>query len=180
MPQPAPQTMILKARLECAPAHEIGDEIWHEPLHEAIRYEAETTVEHIPARLLALIGFDHAVDLVVREMTAVLRRVGDSYEAIDGVIYELRDGDCIDQEPDGARLHSVPGAPVVIEVIFEDLPAGSSASRRAIAHWSDGTEDEAARWYADEVLFCEGDLIGKTREEIRALHFRRDRDWLSS
>jgi hypothetical protein len=25
-----------------------------------------------------------------------------------------------------------------------------------------------------------GDLIGKTREQLRALHFRRDRDWLQS
>jgi len=152
MPKLAPQAMVLKAHLEGAPAHEIGDEIWHEPLHEAIRYEAEATVEHIPARLLLLIGFDHAVDLIVHEMTAVLRRVGDRYEAIDGVLYELRDGDCINQEPDRARLHAVGGAPVVNEVIFEDLPAGSSASRRAIARWSDGTEDEAARWYADEIL----------------------------
>jgi hypothetical protein len=27
---------------------------------------------------------------------------------------------------------------------------------------------------------CEGDLIGKSREEIRSLHSRRDRDWLQS
>ena len=26
----------------------------------------------------------------------------------------------------------------------------------------------------------EGDLIGKTREQLRSLHFRRDRDWLQS
>jgi hypothetical protein len=25
-----------------------------------------------------------------------------------------------------------------------------------------------------------GDLVGKTREQIRSLHFRRDRDWLQS
>jgi len=25
-----------------------------------------------------------------------------------------------------------------------------------------------------------GDLIGKTRERLRSLHFRRDRDWLRS
>ena len=25
-----------------------------------------------------------------------------------------------------------------------------------------------------------GDLVGKTRDQIRALHFRRDRDWLQS
>jgi len=26
----------------------------------------------------------------------------------------------------------------------------------------------------------EGDLLGKTAEQLRALHFRRDRDWLQS
>jgi hypothetical protein len=33
---------------------------------------------------------------------------------------------------------------------------------------------------SDEVLICEGDLVGQTREAIRSLHFRRDRDWLQS
>jgi hypothetical protein len=28
------------------------------------------------------------------------------------------------------------------------------------------------------VLVSEGDLIGKTKEEFRSLHFRRERDWL--
>ena len=71
--------------------------------------------------------------------------------------------------------------PVVADVLwFEDLPPGSLASRRAVVRWTDGTEGEAARWYGDEVLLTEGDLIGKTQEEIRSLHFRRDRDWLQS
>ncbi|MGA2014432.1 MAG: hypothetical protein ABSH51_28440 [Solirubrobacteraceae bacterium] len=70
---------------------------------------------------------------------------------------------------------------MVEEVLrFDDLPVGSMASRRAVVCWSDGTETEALRWYADEVLVCEGDLIGRTREQIRSLHFRRDRDWLQS
>ena len=72
-------------------------------------------------------------------------------------------------------------AVVVAEVLrFEDLPVGSIASRRAVVRWSDGTESEALRWFDDEVLVSEGDLIGKTREQIRSLHFRRDRDWLRS
>jgi hypothetical protein len=71
--------------------------------------------------------------------------------------------------------------PIVDDVLrFEDLPLGSLASRRAIVRWSDGTEAEAIRYYADEVLVCEGDLVGHTQDEIRALHFRRDRDWLQS
>ena len=70
---------------------------------------------------------------------------------------------------------------VVVEVVgFEALPLGASASRRAFVRWSDGEQSEAARWYDDEFLICEGDLIGKTTEEIRSLLFRRDRDWLQS
>jgi hypothetical protein len=46
--------------------------------------------------------------------------------------------------------------------------------------WSDGTESAALTFYADEVLFCEGDLAGKTEAQIRSLHFRRDRDWLQT
>ena len=73
-------------------------------------------------------------------------------------------------------------AAVVVEEVlrFEDLPVGSMASRRAVVRWSDGTESEALRWFDDEVLVSEGDLVGKTREQIRSLHFRRDRDWLRS
>ena len=72
-------------------------------------------------------------------------------------------------------------AVVVEEVLrFEDLPVGSMASRRAVVRWSDGTESEALRWYAEEVLVCEGDLIDKSRQQIRSLHFARDRDWLRS
>jgi hypothetical protein len=71
--------------------------------------------------------------------------------------------------------------PTVTEVVrFEDLPLGSRGSRRAVVRWSDGSEGEALSWYADEILICEGDLIGKTREQLRSLHFRRDRDWLQS
>jgi hypothetical protein len=49
-----------------------------------------------------------------------------------------------------------------------------------IVRWSDGTVGEAVRFYQDEVLFSEGDLVGKSREQIRSLHFSRDRDWLQS
>jgi hypothetical protein len=72
-------------------------------------------------------------------------------------------------------------SPTVEEVLsFEDLPLGSLASRRAVVRWSDGTYGEALRWYGDEVLICEGDLIDKTREQLKSLHFCRDRDWLQS
>jgi hypothetical protein len=72
-------------------------------------------------------------------------------------------------------------SPVVEDVLrFEDLPVGTLASRRAVVRWSEGTEGEGLRWYGDEAFICEGDLIGKTREQLRSLHFRRDRDWLRS
>ena len=72
----------------------------------------------------------------------------------------------------GARSTSSP--PAVLP------SAGSLASRRAVARWSDGTEGEAARWDGDQVFLTEGDLIGKTQAQIRSLHFRRERDWLRS
>ena len=31
-----------------------------------------------------------------------------------------------------------------------------------------------------DAIVREGDLIGQTREQLRSLHFRRDRDWLQS
>ena len=72
-------------------------------------------------------------------------------------------------------------SPTITKVLrFEDLPLGSRGTRRAVVRWSDGSEGEALTWYADEILVCEGDLIGKTREQLRSLHFRRDRDWLQS
>jgi hypothetical protein len=63
---------------------------------------------------------------------------------------------------------------------LEDLPIGSRGTRRAVVRWSDGSESEALTWYADEILVCDGHLIGKTREQLRSLHFRRDRDRLQS
>ena len=72
-------------------------------------------------------------------------------------------------------------SPIVTEVVrFEDLPPGSRGTRRAIARWSDGTESEVLTWYADKILICEADFIGKTRQQLRSVHFRRDRDWLQS
>lgn len=71
--------------------------------------------------------------------------------------------------------------PVVVEVIsIESLPLGVNGSRRATVRWSDGTSGEALRWYNDEILVCEGDLLGKTEAQLRTLHFKRDRDYLQS
>jgi hypothetical protein len=69
--------------------------------------------------------------------------------------------------------------PIVAEVLaFEPLLPGERGSRRALVRWSDGTRGEALRWYDDEVLVCEGDLIGKTVAELRRLHFARDKQFL--
>ena len=113
-------------------------------------------------------------------MTSALVRVGDRYRAPDGVLYSLT---IADEAPEPVTIVPVPtaSAPTVQEVIrFEQLPIGSMASRRVLVRWSDGSEGEALRWYGDEVQITEGDVLGKTAEQLRALHFRRDRDWLRS
>ena len=69
--------------------------------------------------------------------------------------------------------------PVITRVVaVEELPPGSRATRRLIAAWSDDTQSEALAWFSDEWLVTEGDLIGLTRDEVRALAHRRDRQWL--
>jgi hypothetical protein len=71
--------------------------------------------------------------------------------------------------------------PTVVAVgAFEALPLGARGSRRALVRWSDGTEGEALRWYHDEIRVTEDDLIGRTADEIKRLHFRRDRAFLRS
>ena len=46
--------------------------------------------------------------------------------------------------------------------------------------WSDGDVGEALRWFDDEILFTEGDLLGKAEAQLRSLHFKRDRGYLRS
>jgi len=117
-------------------------------------------------------------------MTAALRHAGDTYTAPDGIAYTLTDQTQLDLPPREdtlAPMRRPQTAPVVKEVLrFENLPVGSSATRAAFVRWSDGTESQALAWYDDEILICEGDLLGKTKAELRSLHFRRDRDWLQS
>jgi hypothetical protein len=112
-------------------------------------------------------------------MTRALVSVGDTYRAPDGVLYSLQADTACEQPTTIPGVHHT--APTVAEVLrFENLPSDALASRCAIVRWSDDTHSEALRWYADEVLITEGDLLGKTAEQLRALHFRRDRDWLQS
>jgi hypothetical protein len=95
-------------------------------------------------------------DRVVAEMTGALQQVGDSFRSPDGVLYSLAERSDLDPACGHGSLEPVNApdpVPVVEEVLrFEDLPVGSLATRRAIVRWSDGSEGEALRYYADEVL----------------------------
>lgn len=72
-----------------------------------------------------------------------------------------------------------PEEPTVRQVIaFEELPMTTKFSRRAVVEWSDGSVGEAARWWGDEVLLTEGDLLGATEAAIQAKIHGRDVDWL--
>lgn len=76
--------------------------------------------------------------------------------------------------------HDVTERTVAEVLAVEALPLGASGSRRALVRWSDGTAGEAMRWFDDEILFTEGDLLGKTEAQLRTLHFKRDRDYLQA
>jgi hypothetical protein len=179
--------VILHVHLPGAHAYQVGDEIWDEPLGDVIRAEADAIAASAGCEQLAALG--HADrgglrDQIIAEMTLALRGPGDCYRAPDGVLYTLEPDPAADAAG-GGRLAGVscPVTDPVVDVVlrFEALPVGSSASRRAIVPWSDGTESEALRWFDDEVLVSGGgDLLNKTRAQLRSLHFRRDRDWLQS
>ena len=178
--------LILQVHVPGAEPYEIGDEIWQQPLADAIRAEAETVADYAGPGLLPLPGRAGRVALrnhVLIEMTAALRQAGDTYTAPDGVAYTITDDAQLDlpaREDTLACMSRAKQAPTVEEVLrFEDLPVGSSATRAAVVRWSDGTEGQVLAWYSDEILFCEGDH-GKTQDELRSLRFRRDRDWLQS
>jgi hypothetical protein len=170
--------MILKAHLEGAASYDVGDEIWHVALSDAIQAEAECIVFSAGSDLLES-GHNQLRDRIVAEMSEALSQVGDTYRAPDGILYSLIEPSAVE---DDDRLTAVSsGAPVVEEVLrFEALPVGSVGTRRAVVRWSDGSEGEGLKWFGDEIMICEGDLIGKTRDQLRSVHFRRDRDWLQS
>jgi hypothetical protein len=175
--------MILKVHVPGAASYHVGDEIWQQPLEQAIAEEAETIADHAGSDLLESPGAEHRQQLrlqVIADMTRALSGAGASYRAPDGVLYSLIDEDD-DPEPDTIPVAGLNAPPTVQEVVrFEELPLGSSGSRRAIVRWSDGSQGPALTWYADEIHILEADLLGKTAAELRTLHFRRDRDWLQS
>ena len=174
--------MILKAHVPGAEPYPVGDEISHQPLAEAIAAEADAIAADAGSDLLESPRAEHREQLrrrVIEEMTRALIDVGDSYRAPDGVLYSLLD-EPVDDDDQPATIAAVSSTtpPIVQEVVrFEDLSLGS---RRAIVRWSDGSHGPALTWYAEEVKITEGDVIGKTAEQLRTLHFQRDRDWLQS
>jgi hypothetical protein len=176
--------MMLKIHLHGAEPYEIGPEIWQQPLADAIQAEAETIADYAGSDLLESPDQSHRDQLrdrIIAEMIDALTQIGDTYTAPDGVRYSLIESPSRDADDEGTLTRVSASSPVVEEVLrFEDLPLGSSGSRRAVVRWTDGSEGEGLTWFADEILVSEGDLLGKTREQIRSLHFRRDRDWLQS
>lgn len=175
--------VILRVHLPGAPEYEIGDEIWQQSLADAIAAEAQTIASYAGPELAPSPDEAHREplrDQIIHEMTRALVGVGDEYQALDGVRYSLLDQSASD--PGRLRtVTSIVGDPVVEQVLrFENLPLGSAGSRRAFVRWSNGSQSVAVTFYADEILFSEGDLLGKTQAQIQSLHFRRDRDWLQS
>jgi hypothetical protein len=179
--------MILTVHIQGAPSYDIGDEIWQASLADAIRAEADTIAGYAGPGLLPSPDQSHRDALqeqIVLDMTRALAQAGDRYRAPDGVLYSLTNQPALDPRDGEGTLEPVAATrtePIVEEVLrFENLPLGSLATRRAVVRWSDASEGEACKWYADEILICEGDLLGNTREQLRSIHFRRDRDWLRS
>lgn len=48
------------------------------------------------------------------------------------------------------------------------------------AEFEDGTSTEVLRFYADELSFCESELVGLTRQEVSELFTRKDIAYLRS
>ena len=173
--------MILRVHGPGAADHAVGDEIWQRPLAEVLAEQAEIVTDDIARGRLDPDQRKALLEQVAAEMTEALVDVGDSYRAPDGVQYSLIDESAGLPGGEDRLAPANAAAPFVEEVLrFEQLPVGSTASRRVLVRWSDGTKGEALRYYHDEVLVCEGDVLGKTREQLRSLHFSRDRDWLRS
>jgi hypothetical protein len=77
-----------------------------------------------------------------------------------------------------ARLAAAMTERTVVEVVRIEEPDQGAGRRDVVVRWSDGSVGRALSYFADEILVSEGDLIGKTPADLRALHFARDRDFL--
>jgi hypothetical protein len=68
--------------------------------------------------------------------------------------------------------------PTVVEVVRIEEADRGAGRRHVVVRWSDGSTGRALSYFADEILVSEGDMVGKTAAELRALHFARDREYL--
>jgi len=144
--------MILRVHVPGAADHAVGDEIWHRPLSEVLAEQAEIVTDDIAGGRLDHDQRNALLEQVVAEMTEALVGVGDSYRAPDGVQYSLIDESAGLLAGEDRLAPESPVEPFVVEVLgFEELPVGSTASRRVLVRWSDSTEGEALRYYHDEV-----------------------------
>jgi hypothetical protein len=80
--------------------------------------------------------------------------------------------------PPSARLGAAMKDRTVVQVLRVEEPTPGEGRRHLVVRWSDGSASRALSYFADEILISEGDLVGKTAAELRALHFARDRDYL--
>ena len=106
--------MILNAHLEGAASHDVGDEIWHVVLSDAVRVEAGCIVYSAGSDMLES-GQDPLRDRIVAEMSGALSQVGDTYRAPDGVLYSLIGSDAVQ---DGDTLTAVSSAAPVVEEVL--------------------------------------------------------------
>ena len=77
-----------------------------------------------------------------------------------------------------ATLGGAMNDPTVVEVLRVEEPAPGEGRRHVVVRWSDGSSGRALSYFADEILISEGDMVGRTAAELRALHFARDREYL--
>jgi hypothetical protein len=82
------------------------------------------------------------------------------------------------QPPSSGYADTVVAELTVVEVVEIQEPAPGGGRRRVIVRWSDGSVGHGLSYYGDEILMSEGDMVGKTASELRALHFARDREYL--
>jgi len=115
------EPMIFKVHVPGAPSYEIGDEIWQQPLDEAIRAEAQTIADHAGSDLLQSPDQAHRDQLreqIIAAMTNALVHVGDLYRAPDGVLYSLIDDPPIDAEGEQATIADMPAdTPPTVEAL---------------------------------------------------------------
>lgn len=73
--------LILQVHLPGAEPFQLGDELWQQPLADAIRAEAENIAEHAGRDLLPVLSQATLAvlrDRLIAEMTAAMQHVGDT------------------------------------------------------------------------------------------------------